>query len=84
MRQFFRISKLIDQICDGLRPLGFLKAIRAFPELFVHLFTYTASISPADLLEAVYVDGDEDTLSASNAKTLCHLRNFLSESPQEG
>lgn len=74
----------MDQICEGLRPLGLLKAIRAFPEFFIHLFTYTVSISSADLLEAVYVDEDEDTMSTSDSKTLYHLKKFLSESPEDG
>ena len=34
-----RVSKLLDQLCSGLRELGVLNLIRTFPDLFVHLFT---------------------------------------------
>ncbi len=52
----FKQSKLVDQFCDGLRNAGILKAIRAFPDLFVRLFTYTGDISSKSVLEAIKVD----------------------------
>ena len=33
-------EKLLDQFCDGLRKLGLLRVVRAFPKLFVEMFTY--------------------------------------------
>ena len=52
----FKVSKLLDQFCDGLRDAGILKAVRAFPCLFICLFTYTGDVSSESVLEALIVD----------------------------
>ena len=41
----FKVSKLLDQLCEGLQNLGILEAIRTFPGIFLYLLTYTASAS---------------------------------------
>ena len=56
----FKVSKLLDQLCEGLQNLGILQAIRTFPEFFLHLLTYTASASSVDVLEAIYTEDDDD------------------------
>ena len=56
----FKVSKLLDQLCEGLQNLGILQAIRTFPEFFFHLLTYTASASSVDVLEAIYTEHDDD------------------------
>ena len=35
----YKREKLLDQLCDGLRKLGLLRVVRAFPKLFVEMFT---------------------------------------------
>ena len=38
------VSKLLDQLCDGLQQLGVLEIMKTFPHLFLPLFTYTAGV----------------------------------------
>ena len=58
-----RIAKLLDQLCDGLRDGGLLKVVRAFPEIFSPLFTYTACVGSKDVLEAIDTDDDNSDIS---------------------
>ena len=77
------VAKLLDQLCDGLRSLGVLYTMRAFPDLFVHLFTYTACVTSNEVLEAVFVDEDRD-LEVCDTIVMYHLKRFISESSEEG
>ena len=45
-----RVSKSLDQLSEGLATLNFLKALRAFPDLFVGILTYTNNITTQMLL----------------------------------
>ena len=45
------VAKLLDQLCDGLRSLGVQHVVRAFPNLFLHLFTYTACVTSSEVLD---------------------------------
>ena len=57
------IAKLLDQLSHGLCSLKVLRTMRAFPDLFLHLFTYTACIQSSDVQEAVYVDEEKQMFS---------------------
>ena len=73
----FKVSKLLDQLCEGLQNLGILEAIRTFPGIFLHLLMYTASASKEDVLDAIYVD-DED-----GDRKFSFLKKFIEESPEQ-
>ena len=73
----FKVSRLLDQLCEGLQNLGILEAIRTFPGIFLHLLTYTASASKEDVLDAIYVD-DED-----GDRKFSFLKKFIEESPEQ-
>ena len=72
-----RVSKLLDQMCEGLANLGVLKVIRAFPDLFVHLFTYTASVSCQDVIDFGQNLGHDHVI-------VTHLKRFLGQLSEEG
>lgn len=76
-----RISKILDQFVDRLRSLGILQAMRSFPELFVHLFTYTANVTPVDVLDTFKCD---DNLDPCNSITYNHLKRFIMEASEDG
>ena len=62
----YRLTKMMDLFSDGLKSNGVLKLVRAFPEQFVSLFTYTG-LSAEDVLDTVCsvrcTPGDEVVLS---------------------
>lgn len=76
-----RVSKLLDQFVDGLRNLGVLKAMRSFPDLFVHLFTYTANVSTEEVLDTLRCDA---VLEPSDAVIFNHLKRFIVEGSEDG
>ncbi len=76
-----RVSKLLDQMCEGLANLGVLKVIRAFPDLFVHLFTYTASVSCPDVIDSIDFG---QNLGPSDHVIVTHLKRFLGQLSEEG
>ena len=76
----FKISKLMDQFCEGLRNAGILKAIRLFPDLFIRLLTYTGAVCTESVLQAIQVPQEE----APSEALMCHLRKFITEAPEEG
>ena len=55
----YKISKLLDQLQLGLKDVGILDVIQAFPELFLKLFTFNGFIANADVLQALCIQ-DED------------------------
>ena len=75
-----RITKMLDQLGDGLRTLGMLRIMKLFPTNFVHLFTHT-DISIEDILTCFEVPSN---LEAGDAVTISHLRRFIIESSEEG
>ncbi len=78
-----RITKLLDQLCSGLQTLCILPMMRSFPELFAPLFTYTALLSPMDVLQSLYVE-NEDDLTPSDVVIMGHLHKFIGEASEQG
>ena len=78
------VAKLLDQLCDGLRSLGVLRVMRAFPELFLHLFTYTACVTSSEVLESVYLDEEKTDVEPCDTVVMSHLNRFISEATEEG
>lgn len=78
-----RISKLLDQMCAGLRTLGVLEIIRAFPELFAPLLVYMASVSANNVNESIYVDESISNILPGDLVTLAHLKRWVSEASEE-
>jgi len=72
---------MLDQLCDGLRCLGVLKAMRCFPHLILPLFVFTGSVSTEEVLEAVYV---KDNISEEEGQVIKHLHHYLGEASVEG
>ena len=68
------VAKLLDQLCDGLRSLGVLHIMRAFPDLFLPLFTYTASVTSSDVQESVFVDEERTVV---DIVVMEYLRQFI-------
>ena len=79
----YKISKLLDQLCDGMKTLPVLRLLRAFPDLFLSLFTYTGRICSADVLEAIYVH-DDTHLVHTDALVLSFLKQYIQESDDNG
>lgn len=76
-----RIAKLLDQLCDGLKTLGVLWIMKAFPQIFVQLFTYTEAVSATDVLETLNIPTH---LDSRDVITVCHLKRFITEASEEG
>lgn len=80
-----RLSKLLDQFSDGLNSTGLLELMKTFPDQFVHLFTYTACVSPTDVQEAIYVaemsnvECEEDVIIVMD-----HLTKFITDASEKG
>ena len=75
-----RVAVLMDQFCAGLKNLGVLPLIRAFPDLFGPVLVYTACICPEDVVASVYTDGE---ITPSDAIVMTHLRNWLNGASEE-
>lgn len=76
-----RISKVLDQPCEGLKTLGLLRVMRAFPHIFKTLFTTTTNISSSDVLECLEIPRN---LSSDDTITISCLRQFICEATEEG
>ena len=50
-----RIAKVLDQLTEGLKTLGFLRVMRAFPDVFAALFTSMTTVSPSDVLNCLKI-----------------------------
>lgn len=80
-----RVSKLLDQFSSGLRPTGLLEIMKLFPELFVHLFTYTACVSPSVVLDSIYVDEDSNLEYGNDVIIVMdHLKKFVTTASEQG
>ena len=75
------ITKLLDQIASGLSSNNVLPVIKAFPEIFVDMLTYTGKVTPTDVLESINEDcsGDDDEMVV-----LDHFRRFVDEATEDG
>lgn len=54
----YRRSVLLNQFKEGLMVVGLLQLIQAFPIKLSTLFTYTGDVSTEEVLEAVYMEGE--------------------------
>ena len=79
----FKISKLLDQFYEGLKKLRILQLIRAFPDLFAPLFTFTGDISSEMVSEALFIK-DESDLHPGDRKILGFLQTFIHACDQTG
>lgn len=73
-----RISKMLDQLAEGLQTLGMVKLMRLYPDIFINLFTHK-SLSANDVIKCLYVPQELD-----DAVAIKHLRNFIMNSSEEG
>ena len=80
---FFRQSKLLDQICDGLKQTLILSLMKAFPYQFVPLFTHTSSLTAEDVNDAIFITTDVE-LTPHDHLVLKFLRRYLSDCDQDG
>ena len=78
------IAKLLDQLSDGLRSLGVLRVLRVFPDLFLHLFTYTACVISSDVQEVVYIDEKKTNIQPGDTVVMSHLYRFIDDVSEEG
>ena len=78
-----RVAKLMDQFAEGLRSVHLLPMIRAYPQLFAPLFTYTACISSSDVLDTIYVD-EETSILPGDTTILEYLKKWIKEASIEG
>ena len=53
----YKMSKVLDQFCDGLKGLKILKLVRAFPEEFAALFMYIG-LTKEDVIDALYLENE--------------------------
>jgi len=53
----YKVTKMVDEFYEGLKSVGILKLIRAFPEEFCRLFTYTG-LSADEVIEKVLLHSD--------------------------
>ena len=79
----YKIAKLLDQFCEGLKKLHIMQLIRSFPELFAPLLTYTGDISPDAVLEAIFIK-DETELHSEDKVLLSFLQTFIQTCTQGG
>ena len=79
----FKASKLLDQFCEGTKQVQVLELVRAYPDLFVHLFTFTGDLVAEDVMDAVYVHSDTQ-LYLGNKLILSFLKHYIQECSQEG
>ena len=75
-----RITKMLDQLGDGLKTLGVLRMMKLFPNKLVHLFTHT-SVTVEDVLSSLKVPPN---LESGDLVTISHLKRFIMESSEEG
>lgn len=79
----YKITKLLDQFCEGLKQLRILQLIRSFPDLFTPLFTFTGDISSEVVSEAIFIrDGTQ--LHSDDKVTLSYLQTFIKTCDQQG
>ena len=60
----YRRSSLLNQFRLGLKEVGALQLVEAFPDLMSKLFVYTGDLSAEEVLEAVYAD--ENTMTGDD------------------
>ena len=76
-----RIAKVLDQLTEGLKTLGFLRVMRAFPDIFAALFTSSTTASPYDVLDCLKIPNN---LSEDDIITISCLQKFIRQATKEG
>ena len=74
-----RVSKMLDQLSEGLKSLGVLRLIKLFPEQFAMLFTHK-SLCVEDILTNMRFD----KLLPGDTVSVAHLKRFIAESTEKG
>ena len=64
----YKRQVLLDQLKEGLKLIGALKLIQAFPKEMLPLFTFQGQLTADDVLEAIDVRVSEDS-KGLNQKT---------------
>ena len=72
----YKIAKLLDQFCDGLKAVQLLGLVRAFPVVFSPLFTYSGDIDGREVAERLFVD-KETELTRQNEIIMDFLHKYL-------
>ncbi len=75
----FKISLLLDQLRDGLKKVGILSLIVAFPQLFHDLFTFAGEVDSEEVIRALYVDHDEISDPVGMAFLHRYLKNLTNK-----
>jgi hypothetical protein len=79
----YKVARLLDQFCEGMKKLHVLQLIRGFPELFASLFTFTGDICAQEVQDAIFVH-DNTVLQPGDDVTLKYLSKFIQECTQTG
>ena len=79
----YKIPKLLDQFCEGLRKLNILQLLKAFPHLLAPLFIFTSDIFPEVVSEAIFIR-DETALHSEDREVLGFLQTFIGTCDQAG
>ena len=58
-----------------------LKAVQAFPELYLPLFVHTGDIKSRDVLEAVYV---AETVTKLDYPVIVHMKHYIEKCDSKG
>ena len=58
--------------------------MRAFPEAFVEMLTFTRDPTAQDVLESLYVDENETVYAENDTVILAWIRKYIEESDTEG
>ena len=79
-QSLYKISNLLDQFKDGLNAVNVLTLVKTFPQQMLGLFTYSGEIRNEEVLQALYVNEDEDLDSV----TLEFLHRYICNLSKEG
>jgi len=72
----YRRSILLDQFSHGLKEVGLLQLLKAFPNKMSKLFIYSGDLSPEDVSEAVYVE-NEANLERNDSYVLSLFHSYI-------
>ena len=78
------VEKVVSQLRQGLASTGVLDVMRAFPEAFVEMLTFTRDPTAQDVLEALYVDENETVYAENDTVILAWIHKYIEESDTEG
>ena len=79
-QSLYKISNLLDQFKDGLNAVNVLTSVKTFPQQMLGLFTYSGEIRNEEVLQALYVNEDEDFDSV----TMEFLHRYICNLSKEG